>query len=163
MLESVPLFVAIAVLLMVVGVIGSVAPMVPGAMLSIAGILVYYWSTGYSRPELWFLTGFILVGLVAVLTDYFAGSIAAKAGGASTRTSVIAGIVGFIMFFVAGPIGILVGVAGTVFLREFLISGDAEKGLKAAAYSTIGVLGSTAVQLLITVSLLSAFVVALII
>lgn len=163
MLESISVFAIAAIILMLIGVIGSVTPMVPGALLSIAGILVYYWSTGYTRPSLLFLIGFILVGLVAVLTDYFAGSIAAKAGGATTRTSIIAGLVGFLMFFVAGPIGILVGVAGTVFLREFLISGDAEKSMKAAGYSTLGVLGSTAVQLLITVSLLAVFIAGLLI
>jgi uncharacterized protein YqgC (DUF456 family) len=163
MLESLSFFALIAVALMILGVVGSITPMVPGALLSIAGILVYYWSTGYTRPGIIYLIGFILVGLIAVLTDYFAGSIAAKAGGASTKTSIIAGVVGFLMFFVAGPIGILVGVAGTVFLREFLISGDKEESMKAAGYSTLGVLGSTVVQLLITVSLLIAFIIALII
>jgi uncharacterized protein YqgC (DUF456 family) len=163
MAEAFTVFTLIAVALMVIGVIGSFTPMLPGALLSIAGILVYAWSTNFARPNLWFLAGFIFVGLIAVITDYFAGSIAAKMGGASTKTSIIAGVAGFLAFFIIGPIGILAGVAATVFLREFLISGNAEKSLKAAAYSTAGVLGSTAVQFLITVSLLLGFVIALLV
>lgn len=164
MAEIFTLFTVLAIALMVLAVIGSIVPMIPGALLSITGILVYWWSTGYARPGTLFLASFIIVGLVAVLTDYFAGSIAAKVGGASTKTSIVAGMVGFLMFFTPlGPLGILVGVGGTVLIREYLRTGDAESSAKAAIYSTIGVLGSTAVQLVVTLSLLVAFIVALII
>jgi uncharacterized protein YqgC (DUF456 family) len=156
------LFLLLTLALLILAVVGSLLPMLPGALFSIAGILVYWWSTGYTRPGSVFLTGFIFVGLIAVLTDYFGGSIAAKAGGASTRTSVIAGIVGFLMFFVLGPPGIFVGVAGAVLVREYLRTGDMERSGKVALYSTLGVLGSTAVQFIVTVSLLAAFAIALI-
>lgn len=153
----------LAVVLMVLAVVGSVTPMVPGALLSIAGIVVYWWSTGFTRPGPVFLAGFLLAGTIAVLTDYFAGIVAAKAGGASTKTSVVAGLIGFLLLFVLGPIGILVGVAGTVLVREFLRTGDFEGSAKAAFYSTVGVLGSTLVQLIITLSLLAAFLIALLV
>jgi len=153
----------VAIALMIVGVIGSVAPLVPGALMSIAGILVYWWGTGYTQPGTVFLSSFIFVGLIALITDYFAGSIAAKAGGASTKTSLIAGIVGFLMFLILGPLGIFVGVAGAVLVREYLRTGDAEKSGKAAFYSTLGVLSSTVIQLIITLSLLIAFVIALLV
>lgn len=163
MAEAFTLFTLAAIALMIIGVIGSVVPMIPGALMSITGILVYWWSTGFTRPSTVFLTGFILVGLIAMITDYFAGSIAAKVGGASTRTSILAGIVGFLMFFVLGPIGIIAGVAGTVLVREFLRTGDADSSAKAAFYSTVGVVGSTVVQVIITLSLLIAFIIALIV
>lgn len=152
-----------AIVLMIIGVIGSFTPMMPGALLSVAGILVYWYGTGYTRPGIFFLIAFILTGLFAVATDYLSGVIAGKVGGASTKSSVAAGLVGLILFFVLGPLGILIGVAGTIFLREFLRTDDMRKSFKAAAYSTAGVLGSTVVQFIVTLSLLIAFVVALII
>lgn len=135
--------------------------MVPGALLSIAGILVYWHGTGYTRPGSLFLAAFIFTGLFAVATDYLSGVVAAKMGGASSKTSIAAGIVGLLMFFLLGPLGILIGVAGTVFLRELLRTDDARGSAKAAVYSSIGVLGSSVVQFVITVSLLAAFLVAL--
>lgn len=156
-------FTAVAILLMVLAVVGSVVPLMPGALLSIAGILVYWWSTGFSAPGPIFLATFVLVGLLAALTDYLAGSIAAKAGGASTRTSLIAGVAGIVGFFVLGPIGILVGVAGSVFVLEYAGGAGRDRSLRAAAFAVVGVVGSTAVQLVVTFSLLIAFVVALLV
>ncbi len=157
------LFTLVALLLMVLAVAGSFTPVLPGALLSIAGILVYWWSTGYTSPGTFFLAAFILTGLTAALVDYFGGALAARAGGASSRTSLAAGMVGLLLFFVAGPVGILVGIAGTVFLREYMRTGEREKSLRAAAYSTAGVLGSAVVQFMVTVSLLLAFMIALIV
>lgn len=157
------LFTVAAVALMVLGVVGSLTPMVPGALLSIAGILVYWHGTGYTGPDSVFLAAFIVTGLFAVATDYLAGVVSAKVGGASNRTSIAAGLAGLLLFFIMGPIGILVGVVGAVFVREFLRTDDFRGSLKSAVYSGIGVLGSSVVQFVITVSLLVAFLVALLI
>lgn len=156
------IFVAGAIALMVLGVIGSVTPMVPGALLSIAGIITYWYGTGYTRPETWFMVAFILTGLFAVAMDYLAGVVAARIGGASTRTSIISGIAGFLLFFLIGLIGILLGVAVTVLALEFRRTEDLRSSGRSALYSSIGVLGSTVIQLAITVALLLAFVTALI-
>lgn len=156
------LFTLIAITLMVVAVIGSFTPMLPGALFSIAGIMVYWYGTGFTRPGTLFLVAFVLTGLFAVAMDYFSGIIAAKYGGASTKTSIIAGLIGFMLFFVLGPIGILVGVAGTVFVREYFLTDDEKHSSRAAIYSAAGVLGSAVIQFIVTVSLLIAFIVALI-
>ncbi len=81
------LFFLAAVVLLVGGVVGSVVPLVPGAGLSLAGIYLYWWSSGYATPGPWVLAGFTLVGLAAVVTDQIGGALAAGAGGASTATS----------------------------------------------------------------------------
>ncbi len=154
-------FVFLSIVLMVIAVIGSFTPVLPGALLSVSGILIYWWSTGFTSPGPFFLAGFILAGMTAFLLDYFAGTVSAKASGASTRTSLAAGLAGLIFLLVLGPVGILIGVALTVFIREYLRTGDREGSLRAAVYSTAGILASAVFQVLITVSLLVAFLVAL--
>lgn len=157
------LFTAVAIALMIIAVVGSFTPMLPGALFSILGILIYWYGTGFTRLDTWFIVAFILTGVFAVAMDYFSGIVAAKYGGASTRTSVFAGIVGFILFFILGPIGIVLGVAGTVFLREYFLTKDEEHSSRAAIYSAAGVLGSAVIQFLVTVSLLFAFIIALVV
>jgi hypothetical protein len=159
----VELVTAAAVVLLIGAVVASFLPLVPSGLLSVAGIMVYWWGTGYTRPELWFLAGFLIVGLAAWAFDYLSGVVAAKAGGATTLNSVIGGIVGFLLFLAFGPIGLLVGVAGTVFLLEMRRTDDAEGSLKAGVYSAVGVLGSSVVQFVLTFSLLVAFAVALLV
>ncbi|KAB1188070.1 MULTISPECIES: DUF456 domain-containing protein [Haloferax] len=152
------LFFWFALALLVLGVAGSILPFLPGAILSVIGVLVYWWSSGFSEPSLLALFGLLLVGVIAIVTDYGAGVIAARVGGASTRTSIIAGVVGFILLFVFGPLGLVLGVAGTVFVIEYLEHEDAEQSSRRALYTTIGVLASSAVQVLLTASILVGFV-----
>lgn len=148
--------------LFIAGIIGSIVPMMPGALFSLIGVGVYFFLT--EDPSLLFTVFAGLTGIFALATDWFAGSIAAKYGGASNRTSIMAGIAGVFGFiFLGGPIGLALTVAATVFIREYLIHGDSGKGSKAAIYATIGVLGSAVVQTFLTASILLAYVLTFVI
>lgn len=148
----------VALALLVVGVAGSVVPLLPGALLSLAGVLLYWWQSGYAEPGPILLVVLVLVGLVGVIADYFAGAVSAAAGGASTVTTVFAAIVGIVLFFVVGPLGVIVGVMGTVFVVEFYRHQDPEQSLRTAIYAAIGMLASTVVQALLTVTILVTMV-----
>lgn len=147
----------IALALLVVGVVGSVVPLVPGGLASLAGVLLYWWSTGYADPG---PVALVALSLLAVAVDQLGGAVAARAGGASLLTTAAAAVVGVALFFVAGPVGILAGVGGTVFVSEYRRHRDPKTGLRTAAYATVGVLASSAVQFLLTASILAAFVLA---
>ena len=156
------LIILLVLALLAAGIVGSIVPMMPGALFSIAGVLIYFFGT--SDPSIIFTVFGLSTGLFTLAVDWFAGSIAAKYGGASTKTSVAAGVAGLLGFiFLGGPIGLAVAVSATVFIREYLIHGDEEKGLKAAVYATIGVLGSAIIQALLTGSILIAFLLAMVI
>lgn len=150
----------LAVALLVLGVVGSALPAVPGASLSVAGLLLYWWHTGFTRPGLVVLVLLLTLGLVALAADWLGGPIAAKAGGASTRTTVLAGAVGFLLLFVAGPLGIVVGIAATVFLLQFRATGDLGRSARTAGFVTVGVLASVVVQVLLTTVILVGFLIA---
>ncbi len=153
---------AAAVGLLVLGVVGSVAPMLPGALLSLSGVLLYWWSTGFAEPSLPVLAAFVVVGALAAAVDAFGGVVAAGAGGASRRTVAAAAVVGFVLLFLAGPAGAILGLAATVFVLEFRRAGDARASARAAAYAAVGVLGSAVVQLLLTGAMLVAFLVVVV-
>lgn len=153
---GVDLLVVVAFLLLVAGVVGSVVPAIPGAALSLAGVYLYWWQSGYAEPHLVWLVALTVAGLLAVAFDWLGGAVATKAGGGSARSTFAAGVVGFVLFFVAGPLGVIVGVAGTVFALEVLGGESTSASLRTAAYATAGILASAVVQLLITVSILLA-------
>lgn len=163
MIFGIDLLVVLAVTLAALGVLGSVVPFVPGALLSLAGVYTYWFSTGYADPGPLVLAALTTVGLVVLAVDWFGGALAAKAGGASTRLSLIAGIVGLGGMLVAGPVGLLVGSAGTVFLVEYSRSGDRNASLRTAAYTTLGVLATTVVQALLTFGIFVGLVVVIVV
>jgi hypothetical protein len=149
----------VALALAALGVVGSLLPAVPGATLSLAGVLLYWWSTGYTDPSLVVLAGFALVALAAVLVDVAGSALAVRAGGASPLTAAVALVAGLVLGLVTGPVGFVVGVAGAAFAVELYRTGESEASTRAALYATAGVLGSAVVQVLLTLSLLAALVV----
>lgn len=157
------LWLGLALALLLVGVVGSVTPLVPGPLLSVAGVVLYWWDTGYATPGPVFVGSVVVLGLGAVLVDWFGSAISTKAGGATTPATAAAALVGLFGFFVAGPLGVLVGVAVTVFAVEFYLSREVATGLQASLYATVGLLASTVVQALVTVTILVGFLLVVVV
>jgi len=156
------MFVAVAILLLIAGVVGSLMPAMPGALFSLAGIYLYWWSTGFTSPGVLAMAMFSLAGVTALAADYLSGPVAAKMGGASNRTIAMASLVGVVLFFVWGPLGILAGITGTVLVAELHRGRDVAEGVRSAVYAAIGVMGSAVVQFLFTAGMLVVFVLMLV-
>ncbi|RQH00057.1 DUF456 domain-containing protein [Natrarchaeobius oligotrophus] len=150
----------LAIALLVVGVVGTVVPLVPGGLLSLSGVYLYWWHSGFAEPGTVALVVLTVLGVVTLLAEFFGGSIAARAGGASWVTTGSAAVVGIALMIVTGPVGLLVGLFGTVFVLEYVRDGDAGHSARSALYATVGILASTAVQVLLTLSILFGFLVA---
>lgn len=146
--------VVVAFALLALGVVGSVLPLLPSGALSLAGVLVYWWQTGDPGPLL--LVALVGLSGLALLVDWLAGFVGAKAGGTDSRTAVVAGVVGFFLMLPSGPLGLLVGVASTVFVAELREGGEFRESARRAAYATVGVLASAAMQVVLTLVVLAA-------
>lgn len=142
--------VGIALGLCLLAVAGSLLPLVPGAALSVAGVLLYWWHTGYVDPGPVVLVGLLGLSLLALVLDWFGGAVSASVGGASTTTTLAAAAVALPLTLLAGPLGLLLGVAGTVFVLTFRENGDPEESVRVAAYATVGMLASAVAQALLT-------------
>ena len=154
----VELVAGVAVVLLVAGVAGSVLPLLPSGLLSLAGVVVYaVWGEAPIGGPLF--VSFVVVGLVTAVLEHFGGALAARASGASTRTMLAAAAAGLVLFVVTGPVGLLVGLFGVVFLAELWDDADPGTATRRAAASVVGVLGSAVAQFVLTLSMLVAFLV----
>jgi len=140
--------------LLALGVVGSVVPLLPSGALSLAGVLVYWWATGDPGALLLFVL--VSLAVTATVVDWLAGFVGAKASGLDNRTAILAGVVGFVLMFPGGPLGLLAGVAGTVFAVRVRENRDVRESLREAAYATVGVLASAAMQVVLTGVVLAA-------
>lgn len=150
---------AVAVALLVAGVLGSFLPVVPGGLLSAGGVGYHWYATG--EPGTVAVAALLGLCLVTVLFDWVGGAAAARVGGASRRTTALAALAAVAFLFVLGPLGALLGIAGTVFAAEYRRHGDARRGARTAAFATAGMLASAAIQALLTGTVLVAFLLAL--
>ena len=154
--------VVLAFVLLGGGVVGSVAPMIPSGLLSLAGVLIYWVASGFGDPDLLVLSGLVLVSVVAMAAEWLSGAVSAKAGGASTKTTVAATLAGFLGLLVVGPVGFILGTALTVFGLTYWENEDAEASARAAGVTILGMLTSSLAQLLLTVGVLVVMVFVLV-
>ena len=138
----------LAFVLLAAGVVGSLVPKVPGPAVSLSGVYLYWWDSGLAEPSSLLLGVLTVTGTLVVIGGFFEEVIAARIGGASTRSAVAAGIVGFVSFFVLGPIAMVVGTAVTVFVLEYRRQRTARAGATAALAVLLATIGSVLIQFL---------------
>ncbi len=112
---------------MLVGVLGSVLPGLPGVPLIFLAAAIYAYFTDFAVVGTLVLVTLFLFAALAFVADFFATSYGARRFGASnwgTIGGAVGGIVGAIvgLFFlgIGSLFGLLLGTVGGVFLGEYL-------------------------------------------
>ena len=137
----------LAIALLVVWTASSFVPFVPSGVLAALTVVGYAYTTGFAEPGIVTLVALVLVSLLASAMDLLSGMISGRLGGASTRTVGAGTLVGVALLFVMGPIGIVVGLGGTVFLVSYYENtAEPRVALRRSAYAVIGVLAGPVVQ-----------------
>lgn len=154
------LYLVIAISLLMLGVLGSLVPSVPGPLFSLVGVLIYWWSTGYSSPATLPFLIMVSTSLFALIIDWIATYAGARKTGVPSRTAYIGVLTGVVLFFVSGPAGIVAGIVGTIFVGEKLNGKDTETALRASLVTGIAFLASTAAKFVLTSLVLLVFVVS---
>jgi len=111
--------VVLAFLFLLIGLIGSVVPVLPGPPISFVGLLVLQWS-GYGNFSTEFLLVWAAITAAVTIIDYILPAWMTKKFGGS-RAAVIGSVVGLIvglLFF--PPLGLLVGSFLGAFAGELL-------------------------------------------
>lgn len=156
-------YILLTVLLMIAGIAGSLIPSMPGPLVSMLGVGVYWWSTGFAQPGLLALVLLFGTGLTALVFDSLSGYLGSKVGGANSSTAYSAAIAGLLMFFVAGPLGVIIGVSGVVLVREYLRTGELRGSMRASGFTLVSVMASSLVQGILTFLMLIIFLLTLVI
>ena len=136
--------------IIVVGIVGTVVPLLPGALLVAAGGVVY--ALLVQQPAAWVGAGLALVCLAIGLVAKYLVPARAVSGDVDRWPLAIGGVAGVVGFFVIPvvglPVGFIVGVFGTelVRTRRFDAAWTATRhALKAAGLSLLIELASVVV------------------
>ena len=131
----------LTVALMLIGLVGTVVPLLPGTTIILAAAIVHHLALGEAHSVGWWtIGGLVVLTVLSFVVDFVSGAIGAKKFGAS-RWGAIGGIVGAIVGIFFGLPGIFLGPLIGVLAGELL----GGKGLLPAGKSTWGtLLGTTA-------------------
>ncbi len=127
----------IVIILVVAGLIGAVIPILPGPILSFAGVTVLFFS-GTAEVSLLSFIIFLVAGMLIAVLDYVAPILGAKFFGA-TRQGIIGAVVGAIIgFFLFPPLGIVLGAFLGAILGEVSVGKTGLQAIKAALGTLLG-------------------------
>jgi hypothetical protein len=129
-------------------------PGVPTGALSLAGVGLYWWGSGFTEPGTVVLATLVGLCVLTVAADWFGGVVAARVGGASTVTTLVAGGVGLALLFVTGPVGMILGSAAVVFALEYRRHRNVSTGAMAAGTYILGFFASGIVQAFLALTVL---------
>lgn len=143
----------ICVILLILGILGTFLPVLPGLVLSLAGLLIYKYGTDADLSVL-YIWVFVILTLASVVLNYvIPAKTNRKYGG--TRWGSIGSIIGtFIGIFLPIPLGFLVGMFAGVFIGELLHdSKDMKKALQSTKGAFIGFIYGTGFSLVVGVAM----------
>lgn len=150
----------LAVALVVIGLIGTVLPALPGAMLIVVGLVLAAWADGFARVGVWTLVVIGAIGAASYLVDFAAAALGAKKFGASPRAMVGAGLGTLLGLFLGLP-GIIIGPFLGAVIGELTVHRDMAKVGKAGLAAWIGFLVGMAVKVGIAFLMIAIFLSAM--
>ncbi len=163
-LSATTMWMIVAYVLMGLGLVGTVAPVLPGPILIWLGALVWAWADGFYRVG-WGPVG--VVGMLAALAwgaDILLSTVVSRRAGASWYAilgAIVGGVVGALVLSfipVLGTLlGALVGAVAGMWGVEYWRKGSAEAATTAVRGYLVGVLSATVVKTLIAFLMLGIF------
>jgi uncharacterized protein YqgC (DUF456 family) len=130
---------SLALVLMLVGLIGSIVPGLPGAPLVLAVAIGHRWYFGVAGVNNFVLSVLVALTVVSVVFDFLATALGAKKFGATWRGALGAVIGGVIGLFFALP-GVLLGPFLGATLLEMVGGREFKTAAKAGAGAMVGLL-----------------------
>lgn len=147
----------IGFVLMLVGILGSFLPVLPGPPISWVGLLLLY-LTDAVADDWWVLGVTAAVALIVFGLDYAIPAIGTKKFG-GTKAGMIGATLGLIVGLLAPiPGGIIIGPFIGAFIGEVINKADNKTALKAAFGSFLGFLTGAFMKLIVTLIFLGIFI-----
>lgn len=148
---------ALAVALIVIGVIGTFLPVLPGAALVFGGMLLAAWIDGFQR------VGWITLVILGVLTalvfmvDIVSGFLGAKRVGAS-KLAIVGAAIGTVVGLFFGIIGVLVAPFIGAVIGEVIARGQLAPAARAGVATWVGMLVGTLAKFALVLAMVGVFV-----
>ena len=148
----------LAIVIMLVGLAGTILPMLPGLPIMWVGALVYALLTGFERIGWGYLGVFAVLVAATSLLDYVANLYGAKKMGASGWGLAGAFLGMLIGLFTGGLIGLLLGSFIGAILGEILGGRKGSQAFRAGVGTFLGFLGGTLIKFLVGCAMIGVFI-----
>ncbi len=141
------LWIILGIILIIIGIAGSILPLLPGPPIAFAGLFIQQFRDPdpFTSKFLWMWAGIVAVSLVL---DYLIPIWGTKKYG-GTKYGVWGCTIGFLLAFWMGPLGMIIGPFLGAFAGEMIAGQDSRKSFRAALGSFVGFLLGSFLKLVI--------------
>ncbi len=160
-MEAQSIYYALAIVLVLVGIAGTVLPALPGLPLVFAGMLLAAWAGDFEQIGVATIVVLGVLTLVSLLIDFWATAMGAKRVGAS-RKAVAGAILGTVAGIFFGPVGLFVGpfvgaVLGELLNGRKLDAGGVGHATRIGFGTWLGIVFGIALKLMLALAMLGLF------
>jgi uncharacterized protein YqgC (DUF456 family) len=149
----------LALLLVVVGIAGSVLPALPGVPLVFLGLLLAAWAGGFEQVGPLPLVVLGLLTLMSFVIDLAATALGAKRVGA-TKLAVVGAALGTLAGLFLGLPGLILGPFVGAVAGELMSHGQVQQATRAGLATWVGLLFGTLAKLALVFTMLGLFALA---
>lgn len=146
----------LVVLLFLAGLIGSIAPVLPGPPLIFLGIFIYSWKTDFSVISVGWLAAFAVLTGISLVLDYVFSVLAPRRAKASWW-AVVGASVGLLFGVFFGLPGIILGPLLGATILEWLYCSNLSRSVGAGFSTFVGLLLGTAVKAGVSIAMIGVF------
>jgi uncharacterized protein YqgC (DUF456 family) len=148
----------LSLIIMLVGLAGTILPAVPGAPLIWGGILLFGFATGFKVIGSGILGVTFVLMLISLAVEYLASIYGARRYGGTIYGDVgalVGGILGIVMF---GLLGLFLGPFAGAVIGELMGGRKPEAAFRVGVGTVIGVLGGSVLKFMIGLTMIAIFV-----
>ncbi|MGJ4729231.1 DUF456 domain-containing protein [Luteimonas sp. SDU101] len=163
-MDTQSIYYALAVLLVLVGIAGTVLPAIPGLPLVFAGMLLAAWAGDFQQIGGWTILVLAILTLVSIGVDFLASAAGARRVGAS-RLAVIGALVGTVVGLFFGLVGVFAGpfvgaVLGELVARRGIAQQDLGRATKVGVGTWFGIFVGIVLKLTLAFAMVGIFALA---
>ncbi len=163
-METQTIYYAIALLLVLVGIAGTVLPAIPGLPLVFAGMLLAAWAGGFEQIGIGTILLLAVLTLLSIGIDFLASAAGAKRVGAS-RLAVLGAIVGTLVGLFFGLVGVFAGpfvgaVVGELLGQRGIDREKLGQATRVGLGTWFGILVGTVLKLTLAFAMIGIFAIA---
>ena len=156
------MFWLLALVLVLVGIVGTVVPGLPGPILVFAGVLLAAWADGFARIGAGTLIILAVMTVAAYAVDFAASAVGVRRAGASTRAAVGAALGAIAGMFFGLP-GLILGPFVGAVLGELTVRRNLSMAGRAGLAAWIGFVIGTALKLALVFAVIGLAVLTLVV
>lgn len=147
----------IVVILFIVGMVGAIFPILPGALAIYAAFFVYGFFISFEHFGVWFWIIQTLIVAALFIADYAVNAWGVKKFGGS-RASIIGSTIGILIGpFVIPAFGLLLGPLLGAIIGELIVGSKLDEALKAGFGAVVGLFTSMVAKIVLQAAMIIIF------